>query len=210
MQPAPEQSQLFTQLSLPTSSVLVVNDRVSFQTADDQCVIYVQGVIFAHYSRQDRCAEAYALVTLYESGYADQNDLARCFGYSTRTLRRYQQRLEAGGLSVLARQGGRPAATSAGSAPLSARDRSILRLKTQDMSNRWIAARLGLSETAVRKILSRVGWKIPSQPAATLFPETDLPPAPGTVSNDSSPSKMLAIALRPPVREVEQGSVAKY
>jgi len=68
MQPAPEQSQLFTQLSLPTSSLLVVNDRVSFQTADDQCVIYVQGVIFAHYSRQDRCAQAYALVTLYESG----------------------------------------------------------------------------------------------------------------------------------------------
>ena len=209
MQPAPEQSQLFTQLSLPTSSLLVVNDRVSFQTADNQCVIYVQGVIFAHYSRQDRCAEAYALVTLYESGYADQNDLARCFGYSARTLRRYQQRLEAGGLSALARLGGRPAATSAGSAPLSARDRSILRLKTQDMSNRWIAARLGLSETAVRKILSRVGWKTPSQPAATLFPETDLPLSPGTVSNDSSPSNMLAIALCPPLREVEQGSVAK-
>jgi DNA-binding CsgD family transcriptional regulator len=209
MQPAPAQSQLFTQLSLPTSSVLVVNDRVSFQAEDEQRVIYVQGVIFAHYSRQDRCAEAYALVKLYESGYADQNDLARCFGYSTRTLRRYQQRLESGGLSALARQGGRPAASSAGSAPLSARDRTILRLKTQDMSNRWIAARLGLSETAVRKILSRVGWKIPSPPTATLFPETDLPPFPGTVSNDSSPSKMFAPALRPPVREMEPGSVAE-
>jgi DNA-binding CsgD family transcriptional regulator len=209
MLPAPEQSKIFTQFSLSTSSVLV-NDRVSFQTEDDQCVIYVQGVIFAHYSREDRCAEAYAVVKLYESGYADQNDLARCFGYSTRTLRRYQQRLESGGLSALARQGGRPAAGSAGSAALSARDRTILRLKTQDMSNRWIAARLGLSETAVRKILSRVGWNIPPQPAATLFPETDLPPTPGMVSNDSSRSEMLAVpASRPPVREVEPGSVAK-
>jgi prepilin-type processing-associated H-X9-DG protein len=209
MQPAPEQSQLFTQLSLPGSSVLMVNDRVSFQTEDDQRVIYVQGVIFAHYSRQDRCAEAYALVTLYESGYADQNDLARCFSYSTRTLRRYQQRLESGGLSVVARQGGRPAASSVGSASLSARDRTILRLKTQDMSNRWIAARLGLSETAVRKILGRVGWKIPSQPAATLFPEIDSPPSPGMVFSDSSSSKMFAVPARPPVREVEPGSVAE-
>src|SRR5205085_6271555 len=38
-------------------------------------------------------SEAYALVSLYESGYVDQNDLARSFGYSTRTLRRFQQRL---------------------------------------------------------------------------------------------------------------------
>ena len=209
MQPAPEQSQLFTQLSLPTSSVLV-NGRVSFQTEDDQRVIYVQGVIFAHYSREDRCAEAYALVKLYESGYADQNDLARCFGYSARTLRRYQQRLQSGGLTALARQGGRPAAGSAGSAPLSARDRTILRLKTQDMSNRWIAARLGLGESAVRKILRRVGWKIPSQPAATFFPETDLPPSPATVSNDASPSEMVSVPTsRPPVREPEPGSMAK-
>ena len=75
-----------------------------------------RGVIFAHYPREDRGAEAYALVKLYECGYADQNDLARCFGYSTRTLRRYQQRLESGGLSALARQAGRPAAGSAESA----------------------------------------------------------------------------------------------
>ncbi len=120
MQPTPEQSQLFTQLSFAPSSLLV-NDRVSFQTEDDQRVIYVQGVIFAHYSREDRCAEAYALVKLYESGYADQNDLARCFGYSTRTLRRYQQRLETGGLSALVRPGGRPVGGSTGPAPLSAR-----------------------------------------------------------------------------------------
>ena len=32
---------------------------------------------------------SYALVSLYESGYADQNDLARSFDYSTRTLPRF-------------------------------------------------------------------------------------------------------------------------
>jgi hypothetical protein len=39
------------------------------------------------------------------------------------------------------------------------RDRTILRLKAKEHSNRWIAGRLGLSETAVRKALRRLGWK---------------------------------------------------
>jgi len=188
MHPTSAQSQLFSQLLLPASSVLV-NDRVSVQTEGDQRVIYVQGVIFAHYSREDRCAEAYALVKLYESRYADQNDLARCFGYSTRTLRRYQQRLESGGLSALVRPGGRPAGGSAGSAPLSERHRTILRLKTQDMSNRWIGARLGLSETAVRKILQRLGWKAPSQLTPALSRKRMCP----------HPQARLLTALRIPI-----------
>ena len=50
-----------------------------FQTEGNQRVVLVQGMIFAHYSLDDRYAEAYALVLLFESGYADQNDLARCF-----------------------------------------------------------------------------------------------------------------------------------
>jgi transposase len=65
-------------------------------------------MFFSHYSSDDPAAEAYAMVTLFESGYADQNDIARSFGYSTRTLRRYQQRLQAGGLRALARLPGRP------------------------------------------------------------------------------------------------------
>src|SRR5258708_8616938 len=35
--------------------------------------------------------------TLFRS---DQNDIARCFGYSARSLRRYQERLRSGGLSA--------------------------------------------------------------------------------------------------------------
>ena len=93
MDPPPEQSKLFTD-DCPVATTGFVNDRVSFQIEDNQRVILVHGVIFSHYSLEDRCAEAYALVSLFESGYADQNDLARCFGYSTRTLRRYQERLD--------------------------------------------------------------------------------------------------------------------
>ena len=62
----------------PASGTVFVNDRVSFRTEGTARVISVHGVVFAHYDRSDRVAEAYAMVTLVESGYADQNDVARC------------------------------------------------------------------------------------------------------------------------------------
>src|SRR5207302_9337950 len=140
---------------VPAPQMVFVNDRVSFQTEAKQRVILVHGVAYSHYSLEDRIAEAYALVSLYESGYADQNDLARSFGYSTRTLRRFQERLYSGGLSALVRPVGRSAD---GSIPKPApRDRTILRLKAQGISNRGIAGRLGLDEQVMRKLHRRLG-----------------------------------------------------
>ncbi len=97
MNSAPDPSNLFPDFS-PVPQMVFVNERVSFQTEGNQRVILVHGVVHSHYSREDRTAEAYALVSLYESGYADQNDLARSFGYSTRTLRRFQERPYSRGL----------------------------------------------------------------------------------------------------------------
>lgn len=155
----------------PNPGIVFVNDRVSVQTEEDQRVIFVHGVAFSHYSIQDRTAEAYAMVMLFESGYADQNDIASGFGYSARSLRRYQERLKAGGLGALARPRGRPAVSSPLRKKTHVRDQTILRLKAKGMSNRWIAGRLGLSETAVRKSLRRLGWKPDPDPD----PEPDLP-----------------------------------
>src|SRR6266436_3388830 len=151
MSPAPPyEDELFTH---PTevSSTVVVNDRVCIQTEEDQRVISVHGVVFSHHSIKDRTAEAYAMVLLFESGYADQNDIARCFGYSARSLRRYQERLRAGGLGALARPRGRPAVNSPVHKKTHERDKTVLRLKAKGMSNRWIASRLGLNEKVVRK-----------------------------------------------------------
>jgi hypothetical protein len=103
MSPAlPYEEELFTHAP-EISSTVFVNDRVCVQTEEDQRVISVHGVVFSHYSIKDHTAETYAMVSLFESGYADQNDIARCFGYSARSLRRYQERLRTGGLSALAR-----------------------------------------------------------------------------------------------------------
>ncbi len=166
MSSAPYQEELFTRPNAISGTVFV-NDCVCIQTEEDQRVISVHGIVFSHYSIKDRTAEVYAMVLLFESGYADQNDIARCFGYSVRSLRRYQERLKAGGLSALARPRGRPS----GHKKTHERDQTILRLKTKGMSNRWIAGRLGLSETAVRKSLRRLGWKSDPDPDLPFLPE---------------------------------------
>jgi transposase len=111
-------------------------------------------------------AEAYAMVTLVEQGWADQIDVARVFGRSARTVRRYQQRFEAGGLAALSQPRGYPKGRQRLAA---SRTELIHRWKAEGDSNREIARRLGVSEVAIRKLLGRTGWKEnPSQPG--LFP----------------------------------------
>src|SRR6267378_6489188 len=155
MSSAVPQKELFAHPASPPGTIFV-NDRVCVQTEQGQRVLLVHGIVFSHYSIQDRSAEAYAMVQLFESGYADQNDIARCFGYSARTLRRYQERLKAGGLSALARPEGRPAGSPSGDKKNHERKQTILRLKAKGMSNRWIAA--GLASAKKRSARVSVGW----------------------------------------------------
>ena len=203
MHPAPHQKELFVRPT-PSPGTVFVNDRVSVQTEEKQRVVFVQGVVFSHYSIDDRSAEAYAMVQLFEAGYADQNDIARCFGYSARALRRYQERLKAGGLSALVRPEGRPSGTAFGHKKIHARDRTILRLKAKGMSNRWIAGRLGLSETAVRKGLRRLGWNPDPEPALLFLPETVSPAPPSTVSGSPLRETRPAAELTAAKREARQ------
>jgi DNA-binding CsgD family transcriptional regulator len=200
MSPTPEQRELFV-IPSAVPHMVFVNERVSFQTEDQQRMILVQGVVFAHYSLEDHTAEAYSPISLFESGYADQNDLARGFGYSPRTLRRYQERLKAAGLSSLSCPRGRPSGSSAQSKPLTARDRTILHLKAKAMSNRWIGGQLGLSEKTIRKSLRRLGWQLAPDPAVPLFPEADSPASPPAVSKRSANPVSPA---QPPSPKTEQ------
>ena len=72
------------------SGTVNVNDEVYFRTEETERVISVHGVVFAHYIAEDRAYEVYAMVTLWESEYETQTQIARAFGYSARSLRRYQ------------------------------------------------------------------------------------------------------------------------
>jgi DNA-binding CsgD family transcriptional regulator len=202
MSPAPPQKELFAHPT-PTPGTVFVNDRVGIQTEEDQRVISVHGVVFSHYSTKDRTAEAYAMVQLFESGYADQNDIARCFGYSARSLRRYQERLKAGGLSALARPEGRPSGSPSGHQKTHERDRTILRLKAQGMSNRWIAGRLGLSEKAVRKSLRRLGWQPGPEPCLSFLQED------GSTAKQTTVSASTLIEAPPSAAEQRQPKIAQ-
>src|SRR5947209_20167684 len=126
----PQQQELLS-CPAPPSGTVYVNDQVSFRTEGTQRVISVHGVVFAHYGVEDRAAEAYAMITLWESEYATQTQIARAFGYSARSLRRYQERFGAEGIRALLRKPGRPAGRRPGGAHERGRDQTILHLKTK-------------------------------------------------------------------------------
>jgi len=58
--------------SLPPSNTVVINPRCSLRIEADQRVIVVAGLPMHHYRVEDAVAEAYAMVFLVESGFAQQ------------------------------------------------------------------------------------------------------------------------------------------
>ena len=144
----------------------IINDRCLIRTQDGHCVVLVSGIVLAQYALTDRMAEAYARVNLVEPGWARQQDVARAFDCSVRTVRRDQRRFEDGGLAALGHLGGYPKGRWRLSA---ARAGLIHRLKAGGQANREMARRLGVSEMAIRKVLHRLGWNEP-QPLQDLLP----------------------------------------
>src|ERR1700747_1669062 len=134
--------------SPPPSNTVVINARCSLRMETDQRVIVVAGLPVHHYRAEDTAAEAYAMVFLVESGFALQTDVARAFGCSVRTVRRNQRRYAQGGMAAL----GDEAGWRRGRRRISAkRLRRIEQMKSQGMSNRAIAHKLGVTEKAIRK-----------------------------------------------------------
>jgi hypothetical protein len=136
--------------SLAASNTVVINARCSLRIEADQRVIVVAGLPVHRYRAEDAVAEAYAMVFLVESGFAQQTDVARAFARSVRTVRRYQGRYAQGGMTALGREEG----WRRGRRRISEkRLRTIEMLKSQGLSNRAIAHRLGVSEKAIRKLV---------------------------------------------------------
>lgn len=166
----------------------VLNERCLLRTQDGHRVLLVAGLTLAQYAVGDRMSEAHAMVSLIEQGWADQNDVARAFGYSARTVRRYQQRFEEGGLVALGRGEGYPR----GRARLeSSRRRRLLELKVQGHSHCEIARRMGVSVRAVRKSLRRLGWKSLPVPQGELALNSQEPVLPASSAGTSSPARVV-------------------
>jgi hypothetical protein len=160
------QGELFGEVGPPPGTV-VINQRCAVQTRDGFRVVVCAGVPLLHFTVGDRMAQALAIVSLVEQGWATQVEVASAFGLTARTVRRYQERIALGGLAALGRRGGYPAGRPRQRA---SRTRLIQRLKAQGLSNRAIAARAGITEKAVRKVLRRLGWKPTTPEPQALLP----------------------------------------
>jgi DNA-binding CsgD family transcriptional regulator len=170
-------------------------------------MVAVEGRLFANYALCDGAAETMAMVNLVATGAATQVEVAKAFGCSTRQIRRHQRQRDSGEPASSRRRGRKPGAT--GVVRIKAPDvRTVRRLKEAGTSNREIARRMAVSETAVRKLLKRMGWEPapafvqPALPGLEMFPnpvpqsdqappvplqEADLPePCPTTMDTDPS------------------------
>ena len=138
-------------LELPSSSPsnsVFISARCMLQTEEDQRVIVVGGLPVYHYCAADAVAEAYAMVMLVESGFAQQTEVARAFGKSDRTVRRHEERYKQAGMAGL----GRPEVWRSGRRRIAGKRLCVIeKLKSQGLSNRVIVQRLGVSEKAIRE-----------------------------------------------------------
>jgi DNA-binding CsgD family transcriptional regulator len=159
---------------------IAINERCLVRTQSGHRVVIASGVVLSSFALDDVMSEAFAMVNLVEQGWADQNDVARAFNCSPRTVRRYQRRFQDGGMAALDQGRGFPQGRSR---QPPARRQWIHRLKSQGHSNREIARRLGVNERAIRKALRRMGWKEPNGQAGLLPEEAPSP----TVSTSASP-----------------------
>jgi transposase len=185
--------QILALPSLAASNTVVINARCSLRIEADQRVIVVAGLPVHHYRAEDAVAEAYGMVFLVESGFAQQTDVARAFARSVRTVRRYQGRYAQGGMTALGREEG----WRRGRRRISEkRLRTIEMLKSQGLSNRAIAHRLGVSEKAIRKLVGR------SQPALSAqIAFAGITAAVGQPLATAMPSAQLTGNATPPAQD---------
>ena len=184
----PQKDDLFPEAHNP-ECLCVINERCLLRSQDGHRVVVVSGMVLAQYASSDDMAEAHAMVSLVEQGWANQIQIAQAFACSARTVRRHQRRFEAGGLAALGHTGGYPSGRVRVPA---AREQLVQRLKKDGVGQREIARRMGVSEKAIRKLLRRLGWKATPLVQSQLALET----APTVALNLSVPAQSEAL---PPV-----------
>ncbi len=157
----------------PEPQSVPINGRCTLRTQEGERVVSVGGLPFHHYRRDDRVAEAYAMVCLVRGGYATRVEIARAFGCSSRTVRRHLRRYAAHGMAGLDVHSGR----KAGELRLSRRRLAVVsQIKASGGSNREIAQQLNVTENAIRKVVRR--W-IDPKPEAQQLSLPGFPSSPG-------------------------------
>jgi hypothetical protein len=79
----PRQGELFLEVNVPEGTTFI-NERCMVRTRDGHRMVIVAGIVIAQYALSDRMAEAHAMVSLIEQGWADQKGRQRAFSFADR------------------------------------------------------------------------------------------------------------------------------
>ena len=139
-------------LSIPPSDTVMINGRCTLRREGTARMVCVAGLVMHHWIAGDQMAEKYAMVSLVQCGYANQNDVARAFGCTTRALRNYQHRYEFGGMTALKRSSEHRPRIQKKPSPWV---RMAVVMQVNGLSVRDIAIRLKVSKTTVSRWLIR-------------------------------------------------------
>lgn len=134
-------------LNIQSPKTIPINARCTLKKDGNLFVVYVAGLPVYHWVIGDRMMESYALMNLLQCGYAQQNEVAKAFGYSARTIRRKQHKFESAGMSGVCNASGRPL----GSKSTNPRKKIAQSLQRIGLSVRDIAQRLGVGKSIVSK-----------------------------------------------------------
>ena len=160
-----------------------INPILWFEDCDGYRVIFCRHEILYRVAFTDTLQMALVAVTLRQSDLATQIDIAKGFGHSVATQRRWETRYAEHGILGLQpkKPTGRP----------SKLDRSqqafVQRWFQQGVSNYAMAKRLAVSETTIRRALQRAGLRRQTTPAAEL-PFSDAVPAPAEPPTTLAPA----------------------
>ena len=119
------------------------------------------------FSRDDDLTLRFVAVNLRLDGHAKQREIAQAFGHSIRTQMRWEKWYREEGLAGLEEgvRTGRPRGVDGGNRVF------LAKWFEQEVSNREIARRLGVSEATVRRELSRLGLSRSGSVSDQLFGE---------------------------------------
>jgi hypothetical protein len=75
---------------MTAGGTVAVTARCPVRWQDGHRAVLVAGIVLGPYSVGDRMAEAHAMVSLVEQGWADRREVATASGSASRTVRRLQ------------------------------------------------------------------------------------------------------------------------
>ena len=171
-----------------------INPCLWFDDCDGYRVIFCRQEILYRVAVVDSVHLALVAVTLRQSELATQIDIAKAFGHSVATQRRWETRYAQHGSPGL-----QPKTPTGRPAKLGRSQQAFVeRWFHQDVSNHEMARRLAVSEATIRRALRKAGLRRQTTPAGGLALDEDAPaPTEPSPTPASAPSTALAAPVVP-------------